>query len=101
MTRIHGDFRLGNVLVSSGDAVIVDFAGEAGLDAAQRRAKSSRLRDVAGMLGSLRQACAAVGARDDTRLAPAMRVARDRLLDRFLVAARAAFVAAYREGVGD
>ncbi|HEY4137935.1 MAG TPA: phosphotransferase, partial [Casimicrobiaceae bacterium] len=99
-TRIHGDFHLGQILVSSGDAIIVDFEGEPHAPLEKRRAKSSPLRDVAGLLRSLDYAVAFVGARDDTRLTAPMREARDRLLRKFLTASQRTFLDAYRASVG-
>ncbi|MBU6449558.1 MAG: maltose alpha-D-glucosyltransferase [Rhodospirillales bacterium] len=59
-TRIHGDFHLGQILVTAGDAWIIDFEGEPAKSVTQRRIKSSPARDIAGLSRSFDYATAAV-----------------------------------------
>ncbi len=54
--RFHGDYHLGQVLVTRGDFVIIDFEGEPMRPIEQRRSKQLALKDVAGMLRSFNYA---------------------------------------------
>src|SRR6185436_10141121 len=69
-SRYHGDLHLGQVLVVKNDFAIVDFEGEPARPIEERRRKHSVLRDVAGMLRSIRYAAHAAELRPASDAAP-------------------------------
>jgi trehalose synthase-fused probable maltokinase len=84
VTRIHGDYHLGQLLArTDGGLSVIDFEGEPARPLDERRKPSSPLRDVAGMLRSLDYA-----ARTVERRAPVAAVT-------WLPEAREAFLGAY------
>jgi maltose alpha-D-glucosyltransferase/alpha-amylase len=96
-TRLHGDFHLGQVLVAQGDAMILDFEGEATRALHLRRAKGSAWRDVAGLLRSLDYAAAVAAATEESGAATAASTPRrTELIGHWREAAGGAFLAAYR-----
>jgi len=101
MTRIHGDFHLGQVLVATGDAYIIDFEGEPGRPLAERRAKMSPLQDVAGLMRSLDYAVATTLDPKTPAYAPLPEAMRVKFMRRLRDASQHAFHDAYRAGVGE
>ena len=95
-TRVHGDYHLGQVLVTKdGRLLVVDFEGEPHRPAHEREAKYSPLRDVAGMLRSLNYATGVIASTHDVQAVAASRS----WLDDWERDARGRFLAAYRKAI--
>ena len=89
VSRIHGDYHLGQLLAREGGGFsVIDFEGEPARPLEERRHPSSPLRDVAGLLRSLDYAA---------RTAADGRHASGFDADAWLAEARAAFLEAYGE----
>jgi maltose alpha-D-glucosyltransferase / alpha-amylase len=94
-TRHHGDYHLGQVIAVQNDFFIIDFEGEPARPIAQRRNKSSPLRDVAGMIRSFDYA-AITAVRQVAEIRPATLPRVAELADAWRQRAVAGFRAAYR-----
>jgi maltose alpha-D-glucosyltransferase / alpha-amylase len=100
MTRVHGDFHLGQALVATGDIYIIDFEGEPGRSLEERRARASPLRDVAGLVRSLDYIAANLADRKNPRAGPMSSDRTHDLLERFRTDATKAFLKSYRAAAG-
>ncbi|MBC7137200.1 MAG: maltose alpha-D-glucosyltransferase [Defluviimonas sp.] len=99
LCRIHGDYHLGQVLVVQTDVMIIDFEGEPTRGLSERQAKSSPLRDVAGMLRSFDYALWSTVRRRIELGADPERTAET--IEGWRQATQGAFLGAYREALGD
>lgn len=93
--RVHGDYHLGQTLVTADeDFVIIDFEGEPTRSMEERRAKTSPLKDVAGMLRSISYARAGALRARPTEISE---VDADARLRQWEDDASDAFLAGYRD----
>jgi maltose alpha-D-glucosyltransferase/alpha-amylase len=98
LTRVHGDYHLGQVLIAPDGFRIVDFEGEPLRSLEERRAHQSPLRDVASMLRSLDHVGRSAGRRAESRNGG--RLEQPGLdLDGWLRRSRERFLDAYKAGL--
>jgi trehalose synthase-fused probable maltokinase len=98
LTRVHGDYHLGQVLIADDGYRIVDFEGEPLRPLAERREHGSPLRDLACMLRSIDHVGRSAGRRAIARNGgPVESPGLD--LDAWLHRARERFLDAYRTGL--
>jgi predicted trehalose synthase len=96
--RIHGDLRLGRLLVADDGYRVVGFEGDLLRPLEDRRRPDAPLRDVASMLRSLDHVARDARRRTDARTGGV--IERPRLdIDAWIERARGRFLAAYADGL--
>ncbi|MEP9380285.1 maltose alpha-D-glucosyltransferase [Aquabacter sp. CN5-332] len=98
LTRIHGDFHFGQVMVAGGDAYIVNFDGHPHTATEDRRRKDSPWRDVAGLVRSIDAAAAQVDFSGNEIHGLASTRQRRMLMEQFKNRSLRAFLSGYVEG---
>jgi maltose alpha-D-glucosyltransferase / alpha-amylase len=98
--RLHGDYHLGQVLITKNDFVITDLEGEPDRSLAERRRKHTVLKDVAAMRRSFDYARVVATQQFAAKpRAPVSDLAM--FLEDWRVRTHAAFRDAYRHAIGD
>ncbi len=97
VSRVHGDYHLGQVMRSAEGWRIIDFEGEPTRPLEERRRHASPLRDVASMLRSLHHVGLSAARRARERGGAGESAGLD--LDGWLLRSRERFLAAYRHGL--
>jgi predicted trehalose synthase len=98
VTRVHGDFHLGQIVTTPDGFRIVDFEGEPTRTLEERRRHNSPLRDVASMLRSIDHAGRSASRRaEKSRGRPVEAPGLD--IEMWLVRARERFVESYRRSL--
>ena len=98
--RIHGDLHLGQILVTPGGVLIVDFEGDPTRDPEVRAEPDSVLRDVASFLRSIDHVARSGRRRAVGLGASAADPEIDRAVDQWISGARRDFLAGYRSVAG-
>ncbi|HEX7238273.1 MAG TPA: maltose alpha-D-glucosyltransferase [Gammaproteobacteria bacterium] len=98
--RLHGDYHLGQVLITKNDFVITDLEGEPGRSLAERRRKHTVVKDLAAMGRSFDYARVVAAQQFAAKPGSAAADVREFLED-WRMQVHAAFRDAYREAIGD
>ena len=98
LTRVHGDYHLGQVLETADGYRIIDFEGEPTRPLEERRRRNSPLRDVASMLRSIDHVGRSARRRAESRRGgPVESPGLD--IEAWLARARERFLESYRAGL--